>query len=59
MEDVKSAKEIECTQYKSITAIFFPQSAIYPFYIFKNKLSDTRACFVFITFHGMNVSKST
>jgi hypothetical protein len=54
---VKWAKEIGCTQYKSITAISFPQSAICPIYVFLNKLRGTRACFVFITFHVMNVSK--
>lgn len=31
---VKSTKEIGCTPYKSITAIFSPQSAICPIYIF-------------------------
>jgi hypothetical protein len=37
-KNVKSAKEIDCSKYKSTAAIFSPQSALCPIHIFKKRI---------------------
>jgi hypothetical protein len=50
MENIKHAKGNECSQYKSVAAIFSSGLPICPIYIFS---TDTQACFAPVTSYNM------